>query len=379
MRVLCVIGTRPEAIKMAPIITRLRSLSGQVELCVCATAQHRDMLDQVLELFHIVPEVDLDLMQPDQSPCQLASRVLHEMEPILRAQKPDWMLVQGDTTTAMASAIAAHYGRVRVAHVEAGLRTFDRSNPFPEEANRVIVDQLSDLHFAPTARARQNLLREGIRPEGVFVTGNTVIDALLWVSARLPSSGTQDQLARPGLDKRAERLLLVTAHRRESFGVPLANICMALRALAKRKDVKIIYPVHQNPNVRETVQRLLSAIPGVVLLPPTDYRTWVELMRRSTVILTDSGGVQEEAPTLGIPVLVMRETTERPEAVEAGAARLIGTDPDRIVAETERLLDDPAAYSLMAKATNPYGDGRAAERIVSLLLGGSCEEYCWHG
>jgi len=331
------------------------------------------MLDQVLELFHIVPDSDLDLMQSGQTPAQVAARVLMELEPILQAERPDWVIVQGDTTTVMAAAIAAHYGRIRIGHVEAGLRTGDRFNPFPEEMNRVIADHLSDLHFAPTERARQNLLREGVADRRVHVTGNTAVDALLWAAARPLPSESHAWLGQMGasdlLEDNGRRTVLVTAHRRENFGPPLRRICSAILELVHRHDdVQVVYPVHLNPNVWEPVHELLEGVSRVRLLPPVDYLILVHLMRRSFLVLTDSGGIQEEAPTLGVPMLVLREVTERPEAVAAGAARVVGTDPESILAMAELLLTDSSAHAAMAQAVNPYGDGRAAERIVAALL-----------
>ncbi len=366
IQVLVVVGTRPEAIKMAAVIHALRQHPDRIQVKVCATAQHREMLDQVLDLFGIVPEIDLDLMQPEQTPSQVAARVLTKLEPVLQAEQPDWVLVQGDTTTVMAAAICAHHNRVRVGHVEAGLRTFDRSCPFPEEMNRVVTDHVSDLHFAPTEWARQNLLREGIPDARIHVTGNTVIDALLQVAGRPWEPPEGDLLQR--LDPR-QRLILVTAHRRENLGAPLQGICTALRTLAARGDVQVIYPVHLNPNVHGPVHRALGDVPNVLLLPPVDYATLVWLLKRCALVLTDSGGIQEEAPALGKPVLVLRQVTERPEGVEAGTARVVGADAERIVFETNRLLDDEAAYQAMARAVNPYGDGHAAERIVAALVG----------
>jgi UDP-N-acetylglucosamine 2-epimerase (non-hydrolysing) len=364
IHVLTVVGTRPEAIKMAPVIQELRRRPDRFLVRVCATAQHREMLDQVFNLFAIVPDVDLDLMEPDQTPSQVAARVLLNLEPVLRDLRPDWILVQGDTTTVMAAALGANYQRVRVGHVEAGLRSFDRANPFPEEMNRVVADQISDLLFAPTAQARQNLLNEGVREGRIAVTGNTVIDALLEVASQQwePPEGDPLRQVDP-----AKRWVLVTAHRRENLGAPLLQICAALRALAERGDVQVVYPVHLNPAVWRPVHEHLGDVPGVVLLSPVDYRRLVYLLKRSSLVLTDSGGIQEEAPSLGVPVLVLREVTERPEGVAAGTARLVGTDLQRIVAEASRLLDDDAAYSAMAHVANPYGDGKAAQRIVQAL------------
>jgi UDP-N-acetylglucosamine 2-epimerase (non-hydrolysing) len=365
--IVCIFGTRPEAIKMAPVIRELERHPGLFHLRTYATAQHREMLDQVLELFGIVPDVDLDIMEEGQTPSLVASRVLAELDVILRHERPTWVLVQGDTTTVMASAIAAHHLRIRVGHVEAGLRTSDRWNPFPEEMNRVLADHLSDLCFAPTERARQNLLREGIPERAIRVTGNTIVDALLDVAARPWEPEPGSRLASI-LDH--QDVILVTAHRRESFGMPLENICEALRRIAHAGEgaVHLVYPVHPNPRVEEPVTRFLGGVPYVTLLPPLDYLTLVQLMKRSSLILTDSGGIQEEAPALGIPVLVLREVTERPEAVEAGTAKVVGTDTDRIVVETLELLRNQEAYNAMSRSVNPFGDGHAAERIVGALI-----------
>jgi len=379
MKVMVVMGTRPEAIKMAPIVHELRA-QPQVETIVCATGQHREMLDQVLELFGIVPDVDLNLMQQNQTPSQVAARVLLALDPLLAETQPDWLLVQGDTTTVMAASIAAHHRRVRVGHVEAGLRTYDRANPFPEEMNRVVADHVSDLHFAPTRGAQANLLAEGIAPQSVHITGNTVIDALLWVAERPLTAAAQAELGQHGLaelvasDER--RVVLVTAHRRENHGRPILDICQALQTLAQEwPDLHFVYPVHRNPNIWNPVHERLSGVPGITLLPPVDYSSLTHLMKHSRLILTDSGGVQEEAPSLGVPVLVLRETTERPEAVEAGAARLVGTNPEQIVNVANGLLGDEAAYAAMAQAINPYGDGRAAARTVEVLLTGQCTAF----
>lgn len=366
---------------MAPVVRELKRHPDRLVVRTCATAQHRQMLDQVLELFDLTPDTDLDLMQPNQTLSQVVARVLTHLEPLLAEERPDWVLVQGDTTTVMAAAIAAHHQRVRVGHIEAGLRTGDRWNPFPEEMNRVLADHLSDLCFAPTERARQNLLREGISDHAIHVTGNTVIDALLWVVRQPPAPGVAALLQAIGLNGRhpdlslkpesdCVKLILVTAHRRESFGQPLEQICQALREIAARGNgrVRIVYPVHPNPNVQGPVYRLLSNSPYVTLLPPLDYLTLAHLMKHSTLILTDSGGIQEEAPSLGVPVLVLREVTERPEAVKAGVARVVGTEAEGVVLETFRLLNDPDAYAAMARPVNPYGDGHAAERIVATFL-----------
>lgn len=363
--VLTILGTRPEAIKLAPVIRELGRHPERIRSRVCITAQHREMLDQVLDLFGIVPDVDLNLMQPDQTPSQVASAALEQLDDLLQRERPDWVLIQGDTTTVLAAALAAYHRRVRIGHVEAGLRTHDKWRPFPEEMNRRLADHLSDLLFAPTEQARRNLLREGILDASIHVIGNPVIDALLEIAGRPWEPPAGHPLAHFPQD---HRLILVTAHRRESFGEPLRRICAALRHLARRDDLHIVYPAHRNPNVWETVHRELGAEPGITLLPPVDYAELVYLLKRCTLVLTDSGGIQEEAPTLGKPVLVLREVTERPEGVAAGTARVVGTDPARIIAEAERLLDDEVAYAGMACAVNPYGDGHAAERIVGILL-----------
>ena len=372
LRVLSVFGTRPEAIKMAPVVRELQRQRDHIRSWVCVTAQHREMLDQVLDIFGIVPDVDLDIMRPGQNPSQVAARVLTVLDPVLVDLQPDWILVQGDTTTVMAAAIAAHHRRVKVGHVEAGLRTGDRANPFPEEMNRVVTDHIADIHFAPTGRARQNLLREGITRSSIHVTGNTVIDALLWAAdqpatSEMESLFTQLGIAAQGDAEAGPRLILVTAHRRENFGAPLQDICAALREIARRDDVCIVYPVHRNPHVWDPVHELLGNVPRIHLIPPVDYLTLVHLMKRSTIILTDSGGIQEEAPSLGVPVLVLRQTTERPEAVEAGVARVVGTDPNVIAGAAQQLLDEPAVYASMSQSVNPYGDGHAAEHIVRAL------------
>jgi UDP-N-acetylglucosamine 2-epimerase (non-hydrolysing) len=363
MKILSVFGTRPEAVKMAPVV-RLLSAADGVESRVCVTAQHRQMLDQVLELFSIQPDYDLDLMQEDQSLPELSAAIFTHLDPVLQEFRPDWVLAQGDTTTVAITSLLSYYRGIRFGHVEAGLRTHDKWQPFPEEINRRVAGVIADLHFAPTAWARGNLLREGIDESCIRVTGNTVIDALQVVAAQPAPSEVNSLVSE--MDDR--RLILVTAHRRENFGRPLEDICAALSALASRRDVEIIYPVHLNPNVQEPVQRLLKDVPHITLLPPLDYLPLVHLMKHAALILTDSGGIQEEAPAFGIPTLVLRLVTERPEGIEAGTLRLVGTDPARIVGEANRLLDDPAAYASMAMAANPYGDGHAAGRIVAALL-----------
>ncbi|MBX6773131.1 MAG: UDP-N-acetylglucosamine 2-epimerase (non-hydrolyzing) [Chloroflexi bacterium] len=365
IKVLTVFGTRPEAIKMAPVVQALARDPTAFTVRVCVTAQHRELLDQVLALFHIAPDYDLDIMRPNQSLAGTAAAVLLGLEPVLEAERPDWVLVQGDTTTVAAASLAAFYSGCRVGHVEAGLRTYDRSQPFPEEMNRRIASLLGDLHFAPTERAAANLRREGIPADRVIVTGNTVIDAIRQV-ADLPFDPAGTPLADLPLGRR--RLILVTAHRRENFGRGMEEICSGLRTLAERHDdIHLVYPVHPNPNVREPVCRLLGGIPNITLLPPLEYQPLVWLMKQSHFVITDSGGIQEEAPGLGKPVLVLRRTTERPEGVEAGVVKLVGPDRAAIAAEAERLLRDPVYYQQMARAANPYGDGRAAERIASAL------------
>jgi UDP-N-acetylglucosamine 2-epimerase (non-hydrolysing) len=360
--ILSVFGTRPEAIKMAPVIQRLAAAPKGLQLrpLVCVTAQHREMLDQVLRLFSIHPDHDLDLMREGQTLTQITAGALALLEPYLRATKPDLLLVQGDTTTTMAATLAAFYARIPVAHVEAGLRTGDPAYPFPEEINRRVTSSIATHHFAPTESARKNLLREGISEASITVTGNTVIDALL------ETIKTPGPL--PPLPRRGTRIVLVTAHRRENFGAPLQEILRALADLAERyPDVDIVYPVHRNPNVDGPVRAALGATPGVHLLGPVDYKTFCDLMAASTLILTDSGGIQEEAPSLGIPVLVLRDETERPEAVEAGVVRLVGPHRAAIVENAAELLENPRAYAAMATRVNPYGDGHASERIVAKI------------
>ena len=366
MRILSIFGTRPEAVKMAPIVREVERTSG-VQSLVCVTAQHRQMLDQVLNLFDIKPEVDLNLMQPGQTLADLTARVFTHLNPVLVDLEPDWVLVQGDTTTVMAASIAAFYRRIKVGHVEAGLRTGDKWQPFPEEVNRKIAGITADLHFAPTEWSRRNLLRENVPAENIVVTGNSVIDALLWVAEK---PFELESLGLPSLSDEKTRLITVTAHRRENHGEPLENICRALRQLAEHygERLQIVYPVHLNPNVQEPVYRLLGDVPNISLLAPLDYLPLVNLLKHSSLVLTDSGGLQEEAPGLGVPVLVLRDVTERPEGVAAGTVKLVGTDPNLIVTETRRLLDDPEAHEDMAKKVNPYGDGRAAQRIVEAIL-----------
>lgn len=352
---------------MAPVVKALNQ-HPQIVSRVCVTAQHRQMLDQVLELFALQPDYDLNVMQPNQSLAQLSANALVKLDEVIRIEKPDWVLVQGDTTTAMIAALAAFYHHpsgVKVGHVEAGLRTWDKLHPFPEEANRQLVSVVADRHFAPTEFSRDNLLRESIPAERIVVTGNTVIDALLDIASR-PYDWDASELAAIARDK---RIVLVTAHRRENFGAPLLAICAALTELAARyADVQFVYPVHLNPNVKAVVHEQLGAISNITLLPPLEYLPLVQLLKHSTLVLTDSGGLQEEAPSLGKPVLVLRDVTERPEGVNTGTVKLVGTDQVKIVNETSRLLDDPTEYQLMSRAVNPYGDGQASQRIVTNLL-----------
>jgi UDP-N-acetylglucosamine 2-epimerase (non-hydrolysing) len=379
LTVLTIFGTRPEAIKLAPVIRELEKHPAEVRPVVCVTAQHREMLDQILDLFSITPDTDLDIMRHDQSLFDVTTSSLGAIEGVLRRVQPDLVLVQGDTTTTFAAALAAFYLKIPVGHVEAGLRTEDKYHPFPEEINRRLVTHVADLHFAATETARSNLLAEGIPQDVVFVTGNPVIDSLLLV-ADDPSFSEQRLVAEERLNRELEflsspeekRLILVTAHRRESHGEGLENIFGALKRIAgDNSDVEIVYPVHLNPNVKGPAARMLGGIRNVHLLEPVDYAPFVLLMRRSYMIVTDSGGIQEEAPSLGKPVLVTRKVTERPEAIEAGTTRLVGVDADTIAAETQRLLDDHDEYARMAKAVNPYGDGRAATRIVEIILDGA--------
>ncbi len=371
-KVLVVFGTRPEAIKMAPVVTALRS-EGSIETKVCVTAQHRQMLDQVMDVFGLASDYDLDVMAPNQTLTDVTCKVMKGVEGVFADWKPDLMLVQGDTTTVMAASLAAFHNHVAIGHVEAGLRTGNLQSPWPEEMNRMVAGCVADLHFAPTPRSRDNLLRENKRPETVFVTGNTVIDALHAACAKLDSdAGLSGRLAGrfPFLDP-GKRLVLVTGHRRENFGDGFVRICHAIARVAARPDVQVVYPVHLNPNVRRPVNEILGHVPNVRLIDPLDYLSFLFLMRKSHVILTDSGGVQEEAPSLGKPVVVMRDTTERPEAVEAGTVILAGTETDSMASAVERLLDDAEFYERMSRAVNPYGDGKAAARIAEIVATGS--------
>ncbi|MEB3197930.1 MAG: UDP-N-acetylglucosamine 2-epimerase (non-hydrolyzing) [Candidatus Sericytochromatia bacterium] len=352
--VMTVFGTRPEAVKMAPLVLALQACP-DLDVALTVTAQHREMLDQVLDLFGLVPDHDLDLMKAGQSLTDITTRVLTHLGPVLDERKPSLVLVHGDTTTTFAASLAAFYRQIPVGHVEAGLRTPDRYNPYPEEMNRRLTTQLASLHFAPTATSEAQLRAENVAADAIYRTGNTVIDALLMTARRLPQAQTA-----------TGRQILVTAHRRENWGEPLAAICRAIRRLVEAyADVRVLFPIHRNPVVRETAQAILGGHPRIEMIEPLDYAPFVAAMRDSYLILTDSGGVQEEAPSLGKPVLVLRTTTERPEAIDAGTVELVGVDEERIVTAACRLLDDPSAYERMARAVNPYGDGHACERIVN--------------
>ena len=371
LTVLSVVGTRPETIKMAPVIAELKRYPDRVRALVCVTGQHREMLDQALEIFSLKPDYDLDLMRPDQSLSLLTARLLEALDKIVRHIRPDWIIAQGDTTSVLATALTAFYHRIPFGHVEAGLRTEDIHSPFPEELNRRVADSMTTVWFAPTERARQVLIREGHPVKNVILTGNTVVDALHEVLARDYDWGC-GPLASIPCDR---RLVLVTIHRRESFGEPLQNICAALRHISETlsyEGIHLVCPVHPNPNVRGPIRDMLSGLPNLSLLEPLDYPSLVQLMRRSVLVLTDSGGIQEEAPSLGVPVLVMRDATERLEGIEAGVARLVGTNYHEITTTAIRLLRDSNEYSKMVTSVNPYGDGHAASRIVSALFERSC-------
>ena len=372
MRVMSIFGTRPEAIKMAPVVHAL-SDAPNIESIVCVTGQHRDMLDQVLTLFDIVPDEDLNLMRPNQSLHTLTARMIDGLHPLFKKHQPDAVLVHGDTTSCLAGALAAFYARIPVGHVEAGLRTHDLTAPFPEEGNRQLTDRISQWCFAPTPRSADILRMENLSNSQIFVTGNTVIDALLWMRDRLPLLPAEHQVygsASRIVDDPNSKILLVTGHRRESFGDGFQRICQALKAIAvQHPELSIVYPVHLNPNVQKPVYELLSDTPNIHLIPPLGYQDFIRLMDRCHLILTDSGGIQEEAPSLNKPTLVMRDCTERPEGIEAGVVKLVGTNPETIIAEVSQLLSDGDVYTKMSQAVNPYGDGKAAERI-SQILGG---------
>jgi UDP-N-acetylglucosamine 2-epimerase (non-hydrolysing) len=374
-KILIVFGTRPEAIKMAPLVKAMQAESKAFDTQVCVTAQHRDMLDQVLNLFNITPEHDLNLMQPGQSLTALSNRVLTGIEQVLSAVKPDLVFVHGDTTTSSMTALAAFYQQIDVAHIEAGLRTHNLYAPWPEEANRQITGRLTKWHFAPTELARQNLRAENTPDAQICVTGNTVIDALYWVRNQIGEDTARDADLRAGIAENGfdfspeRRVILITAHRRENFGAGFENICKSLATLAENNpDCDLVYPVHLNPNVQKPVHKLLGDKPNIHLIAPLDYEPFIWLMLKSHIVLTDSGGIQEEAPGLGKPVLVMRETTERPEAAEAGTVKLVGTNSSLIADQTQALLDDESAYAEMSRARNPYGDGKACRRVIDFLL-----------
>lgn len=374
MKILTVFGTRPEAVKLAPVIKELEKHSGDFTSVVCVTAQHREMLDQILNLFNIDPDYDLNIMRENQTLFDITANVLQGIRLVIEKENPGMVLVQGDTTSTFAGSLAAYYARVQVGHVEAGLRTHDKYQPFPEEINRRLTSQIADIHFAPTKMAKENLLREGFNGKNIFITGNTVIDALMMVVKKQSIPHVREKwnsFFSPynlKLDDNKERLILVTGHRRENFGKAFENICNALKDIASTNpDVVLVYPVHLNPNVQEPVKRILNGVKNICLMPPLSYEPFVYLMSKSYLILTDSGGVQEEAPSLGKPVLVMRETTERPEGVDAGTAKLVGTDRDCITDNVSRLLTDEDAYASMAHAINPYGDGMASKRIFDAL------------
>ena len=365
MKTLCVFGTRPEAIKMAPVI---KQMQGKMQVKVCVTAQHRHMLDSALDVFGIKSDYDLDIMEESQSLYHITTTCLTRLKKVFDKEKPDLILVHGDTTTTFAAALSAFYEKIPVGHVEAGLRSFDKYNPYPEEINRVLTDKMCDLLFAPTRTAKQNLLKENIPSEKIFVTGNTVIDAL-YIALRKKHRFSNETLKNLfSTSSPSKRYILVTAHRRENFGRPLENICFALREISeKHSNLEIIYPVHLNPNVQKPVKRILSNHPGIHLLAPLDYLDFINLMNRAYFIVTDSGGLQEEGPALGKPVLVLRKVTERPEAVKAGTAKVIGTDKRKVFESISRLLEDKKMYNSMAKAENPYGDGKASQRIVKII------------
>ncbi|QKG80235.1 non-hydrolyzing UDP-N-acetylglucosamine 2-epimerase [Tenuifilum thalassicum] len=379
-RILIVFGTRPEAIKMAPVVKAFKSDEIRFETKVCVTAQHREMLDQVLQIFDIIPDYDLNIMRPGQDLYDISAKVLIEIRAVLREFKPDVVLVHGDTTTSSMAALASFYEKIPVGHVEAGLRTYDIYSPWPEEMNRQITGRIATYHFAPTERSKQNLLNEGVKPQCIFVTGNTVIDALHLAlnkikSGKVIKEAVIEQLIKAGyeniykLQNDDRKSILITGHRRENFGDGFINICHAIKEIALRnKNFDLIYPVHLNPNVQRPVYDILGGIENVYLLPPLDYLPFIYLMHLSYLVLTDSGGIQEEAPSLGKPVLVMRNTTERPEAVEAGTVELVGTNKDLIVSKVNLLISDKKYYQTMSRAHNPYGDGKASERIVNIII-----------
>jgi len=377
-RILSLFGTRPEAIKMAPVIKKLEVVNG-IESYVCVTAQHREMLDQVLKVFNINPDYDLDIMSSGQDLFDISIKSMAGIKDILVKNKPDIILVQGDTTSAFIGALAAYYAKIRIGHIEAGLRTYNKYSPFPEEMNRNLLTVLADYHFAPTQWAKSNLLREGIQECKIWVTGNTVVDTIMFIADKQKNASQKYLLTNYFREKwnlslipesNGKKIILVTGHRRENFGEKFQNICIALREIAaKRKDVVIVYPVHLNPNVQKPVREILSGLSNIYLIAPLEYEPFVFLMSSAFLILTDSGGIQEEAPSLGKPVLLLRDTTERPEGIQSGIVKLVGTEKDAIVNSTMELLDDRPLYETMATALNPFGDGQAAERIVNIILG----------
>lgn len=370
MKIFIIFGTRPEIIKLFPVIKELRKYKN-VDVKICVTAQHREMLDQFLRFFNIEPDYDLNIMEKNQTPSYVASQVFLKLEPILKKEKPDYVVIEGDTTTVAASALCAFYNKIKVAHVEAGLRTYDKWFPFPEEINRRVVSIIADLHFAPTKRAKENLLKEGVCEKKIYITGNPVVDTLLYVASSDFNSFAFDlKNINLSLELNRKKLILVTAHRRENFGEPLKNICYSLKTISEmyKDKVCIVYPVHLNPNIWGPVHEILSGIENIKLLPPLDYFSFIYLLKNSYFVMTDSGGIQEEAPSFGKPVLVLRDVTERPEGVEAGIAKLVGTQKEKIVHEAIRLLEDEKEYNKMAKSINPYGDGKAGERIAKILI-----------
>ena len=364
-KVLFIFGTRPEAIKMAPVIKEFKKYT-DFNVKICTTAQHREMLDQVLKFFNIKSDYDLNLMKPNQSIFDITVNALKALEKVLDLEKPDLIFVQGDTTTALVGALAGFYKKVKIAHIEAGLRSYNKYSPFPEEINRVLVGHLADYHFAPTEKAKENLLKESIK-ENVYVVGNTVIDALFLGLDIIRKTSEGEYYKYFHFIDFSKKIILVTGHRRESFGKSFENICYALKEISERKDVEIVYPVHLNPNVRKIVNRILKGVKNIHLIEPLDYPYMIWLMNKAYLILTDSGGIQEEAPSLGKPVLVMRKVTERVEGLKAGTAKLVGTDKEKIVRETLELLNNKKKYEKMAKAVNPYGDGKASQRIKSII------------
>jgi len=369
LRLLTIFGTRPEASKMCPVVLAAKA-NPNIESILCVTAQHRQMLDQVLDAFQVIPDFDLNLMQPDQSLSQITASILQNLDPVLNRVKPDWVLIQGDTTTVMAASILCYYNHIKVGHVEAGLRTGDKWQPFPEEINRKIAGVVADLHLAPTEHSRQNLLREGVDPNRIVVTGNPAIDALRIITSQPMPLDVNRLLSDLDIHKNGKELILVTAHRRENFGKPLEDICAAIKFLAIKYKEKyhFLYPVHLNPHVQEPVYQLLSNVSNITLIPPLDYLPMVHILQKAKLVLTDSGGIQEEAAGLGKPTLVLREVTERPEGVTSGILRLVGTEPKRIISNTIQLLEEEQIYQTMSQSKNPFGDGHAAEKIINAVL-----------